>query len=127
LAAAAAPLLSRALGHKAAWVLAVVPAFIFFHFAGFLGPIASGEAIVGGYPWIPSLGVEFSWYLDGLSLTFALLISGIGALIVLYSGGYLRSHPHQGRFFSFILMFMGAMQGLVLADSFLMLFVFWEL
>jgi multicomponent Na+:H+ antiporter subunit A len=62
-----------------------------------------------------------------LSLTFALLITGIGTLIVLYSGGYLKGHPHQGRFFSFMLMFMGAMQGLVLSDSFLMLFVFWEL
>ncbi|MCT8991661.1 putative monovalent cation/H+ antiporter subunit A [Chelativorans sp. SCAU2101] len=127
LAAAVAPLLTRVLGHNAAWVLAVVPAFIFLHFTGFLGSVASGEPIAGGYPWIPSIGVEFSWYLDGLSLTFALLISGIGTLIILYSGGYLRGHPHQGRFFSFILMFMGAMQGLVVADSFLMLFVFWEL
>src|SRR5918996_497819 len=62
------------------------------------------------------------------SLTFlALLITGIGTLIVLYSGGYLKGHPHQGRFLSFILMFMGAMLGLVVSDSFLMLFVFWEL
>ncbi len=83
--------------------------------------------MAGGLDWIPSLSVRFSWYLDGLSLTFALLISGIGTLIVLYSGGYLKGHDHQGRFFSFILMFMGAMQGLVVSDSFLMLFVFWEL
>src|SRR5690606_5063350 len=88
---------------------------------------AGGETISAGYRWIERLGVDFSWYLDGLSLTFALLISGIGTLIVLYSGGYLKGHPHQGRFFSFILAFMGAMQGLVVADSFLMLFVFWEL
>src|SRR5690606_31899280 len=127
LGAAAAPLLTRAFGHNAAWWLALVPAFNFYHFAGFLTPVAGGEAIRGGYAWIPSLDVEFAWYLDGLSLTFALLISGIGTLIVLYSGGYLKGHPHQGRFFSFILMFMGAMQGLVAADSFLMLFVFWEL
>ncbi|WEX07756.1 putative monovalent cation/H+ antiporter subunit A [Chelativorans sp. AA-79] len=127
LGAAAAPFLTRALGHNAAWVLALVPAFLFYHFAGFLGAVADGQAIAGGYPWIESLGVDFSWYLDGLSLTFALLITGIGTLIVLYSGGYLRGHPHQGRFFSFILMFMGAMQGLVAADSFLTLFVFWEL
>jgi len=127
LGAAVAPLLTRLLAHNAAWVLALVPAFIFVHFTGFLGAVAGGEVIGGGYAWIESLNVDFSWYLDGLSLTFALLISGIGALIVLYSGGYLKGHPHQGRFFSFILMFMGAMQGLVVADSFLMLFVFWEL
>jgi multicomponent Na+:H+ antiporter subunit A len=65
--------------------------------------------------------------IDGLSLTFALLISGIGTLIVIYAGGYLKGHPHQGRFFSFILLFMGAMLGLVVSDSFLMLFVYWEL
>jgi multicomponent Na+:H+ antiporter subunit A len=127
LGAAAAPLLTRVLGANAAWVLALVPAFIFVHFAGFLGVVAAGEAAGGGYTWIESLNVDFSWYLDGLSLTFALLISGIGALIVLYTGGYLKGHPHLGRFFSFILMFMGAMQGLVVSDSFLMLFVFWEL
>ncbi|RJG45918.1 putative monovalent cation/H+ antiporter subunit A [Mesorhizobium sp. DCY119] len=127
LAAAAAPFLTRLLKHNAAWVLALAPLWMFSHFAGMSGPVSEGAAIAGGFDWIPSLGVRFSWYIDGLSLTFALLITGIGTLIVLYSGGYLKGHPHQGRFFSFILMFMGAMQGLVVADSFLMLFVFWEL
>jgi multicomponent Na+:H+ antiporter subunit A len=127
LAALLAPLLTRMFRHNAAWLLALAPLAIFVHFAGFLGTVAGGEAVTGGYSWVPSLDVDFSWYLDGLSLTFALLISGIGTLIVLYSGGYLRGHPHQGRFFSFILMFMGSMQGLVVADSFLMLFIFWEL
>ena len=127
LGALAAPLLCRVLKHNAAWPLAAVPLFIFLHFAGFLEPVAQGRPVAGGYDWVPSLGVRFSWYLDGLSLTFALLISGIGTLIVLYSGGYLKGHPHQGRFLSFMLMFMGAMLGLVVSDSFLMLFVFWEL
>jgi len=127
LGAAVAPFLTRALGHNAAWVLSLVPLFLFFHFLGFVPEVSAGGAVSGGFPWIPSFGVDFSWYLDGLSLTFALLITGIGTLIVLYAGGYLKGHHHQGRFFSFILMFMGAMQGLVAADSFLMLFVFWEL
>ncbi|WP_274424920.1 putative monovalent cation/H+ antiporter subunit A [Chelativorans sp. YIM 93263] len=127
IAAGLAPLLTRWLAHNAAWVLALAPLFIFYHFAGFLPSVAAGEPVAGGYSWIERLNVEFSWYLDGLSLTFALLISGIGTLVVLYSGGYLKGNPQQGRFFSFILMFMGAMQGLVVADSFLMLFVFWEL
>ena len=127
IAAAAAPFLTRYLKHNAAWVLALAPAWIFFHFTGFLETVGKNGAVTAGYDWIPSLGVRFSWFLDGLSLTFALLISGIGTLIVLYAGGYLKGHEHQGRFFSFILMFMGAMQGLVVSDSFLMLFVFWEL
>ncbi len=127
LGALAAPFLTRMLGHNAAWVLALIPAAIFVHFAGFAAGIAEGTAVTGGYTWVPSFDVRFSWLIDGLSLSFILLISGIGALIVLYAGGYLKGHPHQGRFFSFLLMFMGSMLGLVASDSFLMLFVFWEL
>ena len=82
--------MTRALKHNAAWPLAAVPLCIFVHFAGFLEPVATGGRWRAGFDWIPSLGVRFSWYLDGLSLTFALLISGIGTLIVLYSGGYLQ-------------------------------------
>ncbi|GAB4360623.1 MAG: putative monovalent cation/H+ antiporter subunit A [Oricola sp.] len=126
-AALFAPALTRLLKHNAAWILALVPAALFVHFATFVASVSQGERVTGGSPWIPSFNVNFSWLIDGLSLTFALLITGIGTLIVLYSGGYLKGHRHQGRFFSFILMFMGSMQGLVLSDSFLMLFVFWEL
>ncbi|MEW9616079.1 putative monovalent cation/H+ antiporter subunit A [Shinella sp. S4-D37] len=127
LGALVAPALTRLLGHNAAWPLALVPAAIFLHFLGFNAEVARGEIVTGGYAWVPSYNVSFSWLIDGLSLAFLLLISGIGTLIMLYAGGYLKGHAHQGRFFSFILMFMGAMLGLVASDSFLMLFVFWEL
>ncbi|UPA26205.1 putative monovalent cation/H+ antiporter subunit A [Shinella oryzae] len=122
-----APFLTRLLGHNAAWPLALIPLAIFLHFLGFNAAVADGRIVTGGYMWVPSYNVSFSWLIDGLSLTFLLLISGIGTLILLYAGGYLKGHPQQGRFFSFILMFMGAMLGLVASDSFLMLFVFWEL
>ncbi len=126
-AAILAPWLTTRLGANAAWVLALAPVLAFAHFAGFLPEIAAGERVTGGYAWVPSINLSFSWFLDGLSLTFALLITGIGALIVLYAGGYMKGHPQQGRFIGFILLFMGAMLGLVVSDSFLMLFVFWEL
>jgi len=126
-AALAAPTLTRVLKHNAAWVLAAAPAALFGHFLALLVGLPNTGPIFGGVDWAPSLGLRLSWFLDGLSLTFALLITGIGTLIVLYSGGYLKGHPQQGRFMAFILLFMGAMQGLVLSDSFLMLFVFWEL
>ncbi|UNK37213.1 putative monovalent cation/H+ antiporter subunit A [Shinella sp. H4-D48] len=122
-----APFLTRLLGHNAAWPLALIPFAVFLHFLGFNADVADGRIVTGGYMWVPSYNVSFSWLIDGLSLTFLLLISGIGTLIVLYAGGYLKGHKHQGRFFSFILMFMGSMLGLVASDSFLMLFVFWEL
>lgn len=126
-AALLAPALTRALGAATCWALALVPVWSFVHFAGFLGTVSGGSVVSGGFDWVPSLGVRLSWYLDGLSLAFALLISGIGALIVVYSGGYLKGHPGLGRFLGFLLAFMGAMQGLVVADDFLSLFVFWEL
>jgi multicomponent Na+:H+ antiporter subunit A len=58
---------------------------------------------------------------------FALLISGIGTFITIYAGGYLHGHPQLGRFYIYLLSFMGAMLGLVLADNVITLFVFWEL
>jgi multicomponent Na+:H+ antiporter subunit A len=127
LGALVSPLVIWRLGANGAWLLALVPLLAFLHFVSLSPTIARGEAVSGGYPWVPSLGLSFSWFLDGLSLTFALLITGIGTLIVLYAGGYLKGHPDQGRFFSFIFLFMGAMLGVVVSDSFLMFFVFWEL
>ncbi|CUX17187.1 Na(+)/H(+) antiporter subunit A (fragment) [Agrobacterium sp. NCPPB 925] len=127
LAALAAPALVKRFGHNAAWIIAIAPAFAFVHFALMLPQIAAGGVVTGGYAWVPSFNLSFSWFIDGLSLTFALLITGIGVLIVLYAGGYMKGHPQQGRFLSFLLLFMGAMLGVVVSDSLLMLFVFWEL
>ncbi|WP_454685747.1 putative monovalent cation/H+ antiporter subunit A [Agrobacterium leguminum] len=127
LAALAAPVLVKRFGHNAAWVLAIAPTLAFAHFALMLPEIAAGGVVTGGYAWVPSFNLSFSWFIDGLSLTFALLITGIGLLIVLYAGGYMKGHPQQGRFLSFLLLFMGAMLGVVVSDSLLMLFVFWEL
>ncbi|AGB70474.1 MULTISPECIES: putative monovalent cation/H+ antiporter subunit A [Rhizobium] len=127
LGALIAPVVVRRLGHNAAWLLALLPGLTFLHFASFLPTVAAGRVQLGGFDWVPSLDLRFSWLIDGLSLTFALLITGIGSLIVLYAGGYLRGHVDLGRFFSFIFLFMGSMLGLVVSDSFLTLFVFWEL
>jgi multicomponent Na+:H+ antiporter subunit A len=127
IAALFAPWIKHFAGGLAGWVLAIVPAAIFVMLLGFIGPVSENNVIMATLPWIPSYGIEFSFFIDGLSLVFGLLISGIGTFIVIYSGGYLAGHPHQGRFFAFILMFMGSMLGLVLADNILTLFVFWEL
>ncbi|MCB8837836.1 putative monovalent cation/H+ antiporter subunit A [Aurantimonas sp. VKM B-3413] len=127
IAAALAPTLTRLFGRHAAWVLALAPAAAFGIVLSALPAVAEGKVFLFGFDWIPSFGVRFSVRLDGLSSTFALLITGIGTLIVLYSGGYLAGHRDQGRFLSFILMFMGSMLGLVLADDLITLFVYWEL
>jgi multicomponent Na+:H+ antiporter subunit A len=126
-AAAVAPFLTRALGHNAAWPLALVPAGIFLHFAGLAPEVAEGARFMPAISWAPYYGVNLSFLIDGLSTLFALLISGIGTFIILYAGGYLKGHPHQGRFFSFLFLFMGAMLGLVLGNDLITLFIFWEL
>ncbi|PWR04349.1 Na(+)/H(+) antiporter subunit A [Meridianimarinicoccus roseus] len=114
------------------WTLAsVVPPLIaaglFAFFLSFLPAVAAGEGLRHAVPWVPSMGVELSFFIDGLSLTFALLISGIGVLVMLFSGSYLAGHPQHARFSLYLVSFMLAMLGLVLADNLLALFVFWEL
>ncbi len=127
IAALIAPALVRVFAEKAAWVLALVPAAIFVHLFGYVGSVANGEVITMGLSWVPSLGANLSFYIDGLSLTFGLLISGIGTLIILYAGGYLKGHPQQGRFIGFLFLFMGSMIGVVMADNLIALFAYWEL
>ncbi len=92
-----------------------------------LGRVAAGETILISYNWIPSLGIDLAFRFDGLSLLFALLISVIGILVVIYASAYLRHHPDQGRLQLLLMAFMGSMLGLVTADHVVLLFVFWEL
>ena len=88
---------------------------------------ASGADRLVDLPWAPSLGLSLSFNLDGLGLLFATLITGVGALIVLYASRYLEGHAQAGRFHASLFAFMGAMLGVVLSDNILTLFVFWEL
>ncbi|WP_319495787.1 putative monovalent cation/H+ antiporter subunit A [uncultured Cohaesibacter sp.] len=128
-AAVVAPYLKKALGHNSAWLLAMVPAGIFIYLCQFIGTVAtSGHGVnITPIEWLPHYGIQYSLFVDGLSLVFALLISGIGTLIILYSGGYLNGHADQGRFLSFMFLFMGSMIGVVLADNLMTLFIYWEL
>ncbi|WP_122465660.1 monovalent cation/H+ antiporter subunit A [Brevundimonas lutea] len=86
-----------------------------------------GEVLRQTIPWLPSLGVEFVLRLDGLSWLFSALVLGIGALVVLYARYYMSPKDPVPRFFSFLLAFMGAMQGVVLSGNLIQLVVFWEL
>ena len=127
LAAFIAPTLNRVLPSLSHWLLALVPLSAAYWFAIQVPGVVAGVPVLETTSWAPSLGVALSFRLDGLSLLFALLICGIGAFILVYSGGYLRGHPREGRFHLFIMAFMAAMLGLVTADDLISLFVFWEL
>ena len=125
--ACAAPALVRRAGNTAGWILAILPAAITMYLASLLPLAAAGQPVVFSLPWSPELGLFFSLRADGLGLLFALLISGVGTLVVIYAGGYLKEHPDLGKFYAWLLVFMGSMLGLALAENMLLLFVFWEL
>jgi multicomponent Na+:H+ antiporter subunit A len=124
--AALAPWLHQLFGRHSGWALAAWPATLFIYFASMLSDVNDGPVLIQ-HGWIPSLGIQLSFMLDGLSLLFALLISGIGVFIVAYAGRYLEQHQDLGRFYAILLAFMASMLGLVLSDNLISLFVFWEL
>jgi multicomponent Na+:H+ antiporter subunit A len=118
--------LVRRFPHRAG-LLAIWPALLAALLGYQLLSAASEEGRLVALPWAPSLGLSLSFDLDGLGLLFAILITGIGALIVVYASRYLEGHPQAGRFYASLFAFMGAMLGVVLSDNVLTLFVFWEL
>ncbi|MFZ4815280.1 MAG: hydrogen gas-evolving membrane-bound hydrogenase subunit E [Phototrophicaceae bacterium] len=77
--------------------------------------------------WVADLGLTFSVYLDGLSLLFALVVTGVGTVIFLYTHFYFEDAEAQRRFTVWLSAFTGAMLGLVLAGNLLLLFIMWEL
>ncbi|SFM30509.1 hydrogen gas-evolving membrane-bound hydrogenase subunit E [Halopseudomonas yangmingensis] len=127
LAALLAPLVWRLAPRHVGWLLALVPAACFAWFVLQIPLVAGGEPQFASLAWVPALDVTLNLRLDGLALLFALLVTGIGALIVVYAAAYLHGHHHLGRFLAYLLTFMMAMLGLVLADDLLAMFVFWEL
>lgn len=122
-----APGLYNLFREKTGWLLAILPLSVFIYFISLFPTIADGQTIIQSTDWVPIFDVQLSFYLDGLSMMFALLVTGIGTFIVLYGSGYLAGHEYIGRFFCTILLFMGSMLGVVLADNLITLFVFWEL
>ncbi|MGH8055032.1 MAG: monovalent cation/H+ antiporter subunit A [Stenotrophomonas sp.] len=89
--------------------------------------ILDGEVLRSSWQWLPQIGLDFSLRLDGLAWMFAGLVLGIGALVVLYAHYYLSPNDSARRFYSYLLLFMGAMLGMVLSGNLLLLMVFWEL
>lgn len=89
--------------------------------------VFAGHTLLLHVDWVPDIGLHLGFRLDGLALMFALLIAAIGVLIVLYAAYYLGPEDSAGKFFAQLMLFMGAMLGVVLADNLLLLVVFWEL
>ncbi|SOE00547.1 Na+/H+ antiporter subunit A [Blastococcus haudaquaticus] len=127
-AAVLAPVLVRWWGRNAFVLLAAVPAAGFGWALTRLAAVTDGGEVTETIPWVPALDLDVALRLDALSLTFALLVTGVGALVLLYCARYFEPGDEgTGRFAGTLTAFAGSMLGLVLADDLLLLYVFWEL
>lgn len=104
-----------------------LPIALFAWFCTMIPTVAGGGSVAWEVEWLPQQGISLGFVVDGLSLLFALLITGIGSFILLFASKYMSGYPQRGRFTAFLVGFMLAMLGLVLSDNLIALFVFWEL
>jgi len=127
--AALIPLLYRRLRRVAhlGWFVLSVPFILFLLLARYIPQVAEGKTFIHTYEWIPSFNINLTTYLDGLSMIFGLLITGVGSLVILYSIFYLSTKESLHHFYCYLLLFMGAMLGVVFSDNLMVLYTFWEL
>ncbi|WP_088178452.1 monovalent cation/H+ antiporter subunit A [Methylotenera sp. L2L1] len=123
----ALPLIVEQHGRKSTAIAAGAVMAICLGLLAPLFPIAmSGQSVIAHFDWLPNVGLNLSFRLDGLGMLFSMLILGIGMLVVLYAHYYLPSDDKLGRFYALLLLFMSAMLGIVLSENLLMMVVFWE-
>ncbi|SMX32109.1 monovalent cation/H+ antiporter subunit A [Maliponia aquimaris] len=115
-------------GRNATASFTAVPTVLALVMLGTLTPgVMEGTVYTWSMPWLPQLGLEAAFFLDGLGLMFACMILGVGLLITLYARYYLSGEDPVGQFYTYLLLFQGAMLGIVISDNILLLLVFWEL
>jgi len=112
---------------RAGIVSAIFPLLLFAGLCLTWPRVIQGEVFSVGWTWLPALDVTLRFRLDGLSLLFGVIVTGIGFLVTLFAARYMVGHPHAGRFFAFLQGFMAAMLGIITADNLLLLFIFWEM
>jgi multicomponent K+:H+ antiporter subunit A len=120
-------LLIRAGRNSCAWSAAVTTATALAGLLSHAPAVMSGGVVHYRLDWLPLIGLNANFFLDGLGLLFAGLILFIGLLIIVYARFYLSRQDPMGQFYTYLLLFQGAMLGIVLSDNILLLLVFWEL
>ncbi|MGB2129832.1 MAG: monovalent cation/H+ antiporter subunit A [Marinobacterium sp.] len=122
------PLLTERFGRSAcALMTAILPAVALAMVLSAAPQVFEGETLQQSFSWIPALGLDLAFRLDGLALLFCLLILGIGLLIILYARYYLSAQDSMSRFYAYLILFMTAMVGIVTANNLIQLWLFWEL
>ncbi len=115
------------LRHKAFLVGAVAPAVTLAWIGPQVARVVDGRTPAVDVPWVGLLDLSLDLRLDGLGATMVLVVAGIGLLVMLYSAAYFEHHGHDlARLAGLLVLFGGAMVGLVLADHLLALYAFWE-
>ncbi len=112
-------------GRAPAVVAGAVTMAAFIGIVRHIPAVLAGTSVSAQIDWLPAYGLNARFMLDGLGLLFALLILGMGLLIILYAQFYLTGP--KDRFFRYLLLFQGAMLGIALSDNILILVVFWEI
>lgn len=121
------PAASRVLKQHIGWFAVAIAALTLLLILMIAPTIIQGGTIYGEIIWLPTAGINFSVYVDGLSLLIGLLASGIGVIIMSYSTGYLSNKEDLPRYYQYLLLFMGSMIGMVFSANTIQLFIFWEL
>jgi multicomponent K+:H+ antiporter subunit A len=121
------PLTERFGRSVCAWSAALGPLIALGLLLGYLPYLFAGNTYFFSHDWLPQIGLNLNLHLDGLGAMFALLILGIGLLVILYARYYLAKKDSLGRLYSLLQLFMMAMLGIVLSDNILLMIVFWEL
>lgn len=105
----------------------LIPLCLFLYFLKTINSILNDHIIINNFPFASNVGLDLNFKLDGLSLLFSLLITGIGTLVILYSTYYMeKNDPKLNKFYIFLMLFMAAMLGVVLSDNLLSMYMFWE-
>jgi multicomponent Na+:H+ antiporter subunit A len=121
------PVLARRLGTRVFFVAAVIPTAAFVWTLLQAPAVLAGQTVSESISYIPELSFALAVRMDTLSWVLALVVSGVGALVMLYCVRYFSDdEPSLGRFAGVLLAFAGSMFGLVLADDVFLLFVLWE-
>jgi multicomponent Na+:H+ antiporter subunit A len=109
------------------WIISSVIAVSFILFISSGRVVLSEGFLLESYEWFSSANINLEFYVDGLGFLFGIIVLGIGALIVLYSGYYLKGKEYTGRFYLYIVLFAASMLGLVISGNLILMFIFWEL
>lgn len=121
------PIVTERFGRTVNTILTMLaPAIALVYIITLMPTVFAGDVVIEYLEWIPSIGLTLSMRLDGLALMFALLILGIGLLIILYARYYLSEKEAIGRFFSYLILFMTAMLSIVLSNNVLQMWMAWE-